>query len=269
MSCTSRRNVRTVPTSCAWRGITLNAPRSPACIAHRLTTALSIGSTLRDTRLCAAVMMCAGHQHRIDRQVGMRAVAAAAVTRSRCGRPRPSSAPVFSADRARRQAGQLCIAYTASTGKRSNRPSSIIALAPAKPSSPGWKISTACRRSGASRPGSAPRRAASRVAVVAAAVHEAAAARAPGELVLLVHRQRVHVGAQADRFGRWPVCRAADHADDAGLADAGRAPRRRRQTRSACDHARRGAVLLEAELGMRVQVAAERRQLALPSRRGG
>ena len=40
-------------------------------------------------------------------------------------------------------AGQLCMAYTASTGKRWNRPSSIIALAPAKPSSPGWKISTA------------------------------------------------------------------------------------------------------------------------------
>jgi hypothetical protein len=40
-------------------------------------------------------------------------------------------------------AGQLCIAYTDCTVKRSNRPSSIMALAPAKPSSPGWKINTA------------------------------------------------------------------------------------------------------------------------------
>ena len=39
--------------------------------------------------------------------------------------------------------GQLCMAYTDCTGKRSNSPSSIIALAPAKPSSPGWKIITA------------------------------------------------------------------------------------------------------------------------------
>ena len=35
------------------------ACRSPACIAHRLITALSIGRTLRDTMLCTAVMMCA------------------------------------------------------------------------------------------------------------------------------------------------------------------------------------------------------------------
>jgi hypothetical protein len=51
--------VRTVPTSVAVPGNTLMAPRSPACIAHRLTTALSMGRTLRDTMLCAAVMMCA------------------------------------------------------------------------------------------------------------------------------------------------------------------------------------------------------------------
>ncbi len=58
MSCTSGRKVRTVPISRASRGITENAPGSPACIEHRLITALSIGLTLRETMLCAAVMMC-------------------------------------------------------------------------------------------------------------------------------------------------------------------------------------------------------------------
>ena len=36
--------------------------------------------------------------------------------------------------------GQLCMPYTASIGKRSNRPSSIMRRAPAPPSSAGWKI---------------------------------------------------------------------------------------------------------------------------------
>jgi hypothetical protein len=58
-SCTSGLKVRTVPTMVALPGTTLIAPRSPACTAHRLTTALSIGLTLRDTMLCTAVMMCA------------------------------------------------------------------------------------------------------------------------------------------------------------------------------------------------------------------
>ena len=51
--------MRTVPTSVAEPGNTLKAPRSPAFIAHRLMTALSIGRTLRETMLCAAVMMWA------------------------------------------------------------------------------------------------------------------------------------------------------------------------------------------------------------------
>ncbi len=58
MSCTCGLKVRTVPTSMALPGITLKAPMSPACMAHRLITALSSGLTLRDTMLCTAVMMC-------------------------------------------------------------------------------------------------------------------------------------------------------------------------------------------------------------------
>lgn len=58
-ACTRALKVRTVPTSVASPGITLIAPRSPACTAQMLTTAASIGRTLRDTMVCAAVMMCA------------------------------------------------------------------------------------------------------------------------------------------------------------------------------------------------------------------
>ncbi len=57
MSCVAGRNVRTVPTSFACDGITLIAPGLPACIAQMLTTAVSIGLTLRLTIDCAAVMM--------------------------------------------------------------------------------------------------------------------------------------------------------------------------------------------------------------------
>ena len=57
MSCVAGRNVRTVPTSVACAGMTLIAPGLPACIAQRLTTAVSIGLTLRETIDCTAVMM--------------------------------------------------------------------------------------------------------------------------------------------------------------------------------------------------------------------
>ncbi len=57
MSWVAGRNVRTVPTSLACAGITLIAPGLPACIAQMLTTAVSIGLTLRLTIDCAAVMM--------------------------------------------------------------------------------------------------------------------------------------------------------------------------------------------------------------------
>ena len=58
-SCVSIFDVRTVPVSLASRGTTEKAPGLPACSEHKLMTALSIGATLRDTIVCAAVMMCA------------------------------------------------------------------------------------------------------------------------------------------------------------------------------------------------------------------
>ena len=57
MSWVAGRKVRTVPTSFAWAGITLIAAGFPACSAVRLTTAVSIGFTLRLTMDCAAVMI--------------------------------------------------------------------------------------------------------------------------------------------------------------------------------------------------------------------
>ena len=59
MFCTTGSKLRTVPTKVALPGSTLKAPKSPACTAHKLTTALCSGRTLRATMLCAAVMMCA------------------------------------------------------------------------------------------------------------------------------------------------------------------------------------------------------------------
>ena len=84
-----------------------------------------------------------------------------------------------------------------------------------------------------------------RVPVVAAAVHPAVVARLVRELVLLLHRQRVHVGAQADGAAA-RVGPAAHDRDDARLADAGVMLDAERGEALADDL--RGAVLLEAEL---------------------
>ena len=93
------------------------------------------------------------------------------------------------------------------------------------------------------------------VAVVAAAVVNALRAAGMGGAPELDHRQRVHVGAQADAAR---AAAAAQRADHAGAAQAfmdleAEQPQRLRR------HAGR-APLLERELGMRVQVAAQRDQ---------
>ena len=96
------------------------------------------------------------------------------------------------------------------------------------------------------------------VAVVAAGVHAAVHGRFVRELVALGDRQRVHVGAQADRA---QAAAAAHHADHAGAADAavGLDAERLKVARDQLG----GAVLLEGELGVGVDVAADRGQLAL------
>lgn len=93
-----------------------------------------------------------------------------------------------------------------------------------------------------------------RMAVVAAAVHAPVVPGPVGDVVLLLHRQRIHVGAKPDT----PAARvdaARNDRDNAGTTDAGvmfDRPRRQLVTDEPCR-----TVLFEAELGMRVEVAAE------------
>ena len=56
------------------------------------------------------------------------------------------------------------------------------------------------------------------VAVMAAAVKAAGNGRAPFQVGVLFHRQRVHVGAQPDALAAISI--ALEHADDAGAAEA-------------------------------------------------
>jgi len=92
--------------------------------------------------------------------------------------------------------------------------------------------------------------------VVAAGVHHAGGLRGPGQVGLLVDRQRVHVGPEAD--GATGTV-ALQHADDAGLADAGGDLEPEAGQFGGDDG--RGAHLLEAKLGVFVQVAADRREV--------
>ena len=88
------------------------------------------------------------------------------------------------------------------------------------------------------------------VAVMAAGMHAALVLAAVIERVVLVHRQGIHVGAQPDGAR---IVADPDGADDAGLADAGgdlAAP-----FLELPGHDLRGPLLLEAELGMGVDVA--------------
>ena len=90
------------------------------------------------------------------------------------------------------------------------------------------------------------------VAVMAAGVHLAVVAAAIREVVGLVDRQRVHVGAQADRG---LAVAGAQHADHAGVADAAvhlDAP----FLQLARDQVG-GAMLLQAEFRMGVDVLAD------------
>ena len=93
--------------------------------------------------------------------------------------------------------------------------------------------------------------------VVPAAVHASLEPRHVRKVVFLVHRQRVHVGPQSDRASAAGRC-AANHADNPGLADAGMVLHAKGR-QLARDHFNR-TVFFEAELGMRMQVAAQRRQ---------
>ena len=93
------------------------------------------------------------------------------------------------------------------------------------------------------------------MAIVAAAMETAGHAAGPGQVGLLVDRQRIHVGAQAQRAA---AAARAQHPDHAGAADAfvhldpGRA--------QGFGDAGGGAVFGKAEFGMGVDFAAQRDQ---------
>ena len=151
---------------------------------------------------------------------------------------------------------------TAGSGKRSSRPSSIMARAPSAVSSPGWKTAISVPRH-ASRAcaSSAAAPEPSHVHVVAAHVphrhrvpvavfrHDLAGI---GQVGRFLDGKRVHVGAQHDRG---PVA-VAEQADDAGPAHA------RRHLVAGGPKPVRGQAgrprLLHRQLGMRVNVLVER-----------
>ena len=94
------------------------------------------------------------------------------------------------------------------------------------------------------------------VAIVAAGMHAALVRAAMVEGVEFVHRERIHVGAQADGAR---IVADPDGADDAGLADTRRylqAP-----LLQLLRHDGAGPLLLEAEFGMGVDVAPDGGQL--------
>ena len=90
------------------------------------------------------------------------------------------------------------------------------------------------------------------VAVVAASVHLAGVAAGVGEVVELLHRQRVHVGAQTDGAFAGALLDDADHA---------RAPQpamhRNAPLRQLLRHQVGGAVFFKAQFGVRVHVPAQ------------
>ena len=101
------------------------------------------------------------------------------------------------------------------------------------------------------------------MAVMAAGVHAARRLAAMGEIIGLVHRQAVHVGAQADRD---LAIAPPEHANHAGAADVAMhldAPFGELR----CNDVG-GAPLLEADLGMGVNVAADRREFVMEAANG-
>jgi hypothetical protein len=97
------------------------------------------------------------------------------------------------------------------------------------------------------------------MAVVPTGVHHARRLRAVGHIVLLVDRQRIHIKTQQHRA--LPRLAAAEQANHAGLADAGHHLIAQRP-KLLGDHTR-GADLLEAKLGVHMQVAPDSDQLVV------
>ena len=139
--------------------------------------------------------------------------------------------------------------------KSSISPSSIIALAPR--AALFGRLEDDDRRAGEVAGGGEIARRAEQdrgVAVVAAGMHAAGNGRAIGQVGRLLDRQRVHVGAQADRASACALA-ALDDADDAALADAGANLVAAEFAQPLGDEGR-GLVDVVEKLGMGVEMAA-------------
>src|SRR5450432_122535 len=92
------------------------------------------------------------------------------------------------------------------------------------------------------------------VAIMAAAVEAAWNGRAPFQIGVLFHRQRIHVGTQTDPLAARAL--APEYADHAGAAEA--AMHLDAPLRQLVGDDPRGADFLETDLGMRMQIPADR-----------
>ncbi len=205
-----------------------------------------------------------GDQHRVDRRVRMRAVAAAPVDRDLDAVRRRHRRAGRDADAPRRQAGPV-VERVHLLGREAleqpvldHRLGAGVALLSRLEDEIGGAVEIA-RLVQVARGGEQHRR----VPVVAAAMHPPVVTRLVREVVFLLHRQRVHVRAQADGAAA-RVGPAANDGNDAGPAD----PRvvLDAECREPLADDLRGPVLLEAELRVHVQVAAQCRELGVPAR---
>ena len=95
-------------------------------------------------------------------------------------------------------------------------------------------------------------------------MHQAGRARLPGKVVVLGDRQSVHVGAQPDHLAALALP-PVDERDHAGLADAG-VDLVGTAMSEGLHHAACGVDLFKTEFGMGVQIAPQRRDLAMKLR---
>ena len=106
-----------------------------------VTTTGSTGRTLREAMLCSATTISAATSIESTHMCGIAACPPRPLTTMSNWSAQAISGPGRIANSPTGSPGRLCMPNTRWMPKRSIRPSSIIASAPAPPSSAGWKIS--------------------------------------------------------------------------------------------------------------------------------
>jgi|GEM_PF-3457551 len=112
----------------------------PTWNAPTVTTAVWIGSTLRDTSVCNAITMPAAATMGSAALCGMAPWPPLPCTVIEAESIDAIAAPLRNATVPTGTPGALCKAKIASHGKRVKKPSSTMRLPPPAPSSAGWKI---------------------------------------------------------------------------------------------------------------------------------